>query len=376
MKVMVVKDRNVLNTKFLTQFVNSLAEVGHEVHVVCDSYNKQGKGAELSGKVKFTNLNAKTKNPLINVFRFCREKFFIPCFRYKKFIKKEKPDVIICYFMNDLFNVSFMQKHNIPIIMMMHCYPSIIFGKIKKKPFFLRGIYQKIVENVAVFQVLMKSHASVLSKYYKVKKIVDIPNAVEQIPTGNRADLSIEKKKIIYVARVEKEGKRQHLIIEAFAKIAEKFPEWVVEFWGLQKYKKYNEELMNLAQKYDIEKNIYIMGYSNNIQEVYKDADFQVFPSLHEGFGLGLADGMAMGLPSIGFVDTPSVNELIITGHNGYLVKDVEELAEKMEVLMGNKALRIDMGEKAAKDMEKYDPRLVTEAWDKLIKETVMGRLK
>lgn len=376
MKVMVVKDRNVLNTKFLTQFVNSLAEIGHDVHVVCDSYDKQGKGAVLDEGVKFTNLNAKTKNPFVNIYRFCREKFFIPCFRYKKIIKSEKPDVIICYFVNDLFNVSFMQKHNIPIIMMMHCYPPIIFDKIMKKSFIKRSIYKKIIENVSVFQVLMKSHAKMIDKYYKVKKIIDIPNAVEQIPVGNRADLSVEKKKIVYVARVEKAGKRQHLVIEAFAKIAEKFPEWSVEFWGLQKYKKYNEELMNLAAKYDIEKNIYIMGYSNNIQEVYREADFQVFPSLHEGFGLGLADGMAMGLPSIGFKETPSVNELIVDGHNGYLVNDVDELSEKMQVLMDNKALRIDMGEKAAKDMEKYDPKLVTEAWDKLIKETVMSRLK
>lgn len=376
MKVMVVKDRNVLNTKFLTQFVNSLAEAGHDVHIVCDSYNKQGKGAFLDEKVKFTNLNAKTKNPFINFFRFCREKFFIPCFRYKKMINKEKPDVIICYFMSDLFNVSFMQSHNIPIIMMMHCYPPIIFSKIRKKSFFTKHVYKKIIENVAVFQVLMKSHAKTITDYYNVKKIVDIPNAVDQIPLGNRADLSEEKKKIIYVARVEKEGKRQHFIIEAFAKIAEKFPEWVVEFWGLQKYKKYNEELMNLAQKYDIEKNIYIMGYSNNIQEVYKEADFQVFPSLHEGFGLGLADGMAMGLPSIGFKDTPSVNELIVDNENGFLVKDIDELAEKMEVLMNNKILRIDMGQKAAKDMEKYNPKSVTDAWDKLIKETVMSRLK
>lgn len=376
MKVMVVKDRNVLNTKFLTQYVNSLAELGHDVHVVCDSYKKQGKGAVLSDKVKFTNLNSKTGNPLKNIYRFCREKFFMPCFRYQKIIKKEKPDVIICYFMADLFNVSFMQNHNIPIIMMMHCYPPIIFEKIKRKPFITQGLYKKIIENTAVFQVLMKSHAKTISNYYKVKKIVDIPNAVEQIPLGNRADLTEEKKKIIYVARVEKDGKRQHFIVEAFAKIAEKFPDWVVEFWGLQKYKKYNEELMNLAQKYGIEKNIYIMGFSNNIQEVYREADFQVFPSLHEGFGLGLADGMAMGLPSIGFKETPSVNELIVDSHNGFLVKDIDELAEKMETLMSNRALRIDMGEKAAKDMERYNPQAVTEAWNKLIKETVMARLK
>src|SRR5574344_2049656 len=118
MKIMIVKDRNVLNTKFLAQFVNSLADKGHDVHVVCDTYKKQGSGVELDSRIRFTNLNAKTTNPLINLYRIMRGAIGIACFRFNKLISEEKPDVIVCYFMIDLFNVTFLRKNNIPVIMM------------------------------------------------------------------------------------------------------------------------------------------------------------------------------------------------------------------------------------------------------------------
>ena len=201
MKLMIVKDRNVLNTKFLAQFVNSLARLGHDVHVVCDTYKKQGSGVTLDDNISFTNLNGKTKNHLKNAYRFLRQNLSLPCFRFSKFIKKEKPDVIICYFPIDLFNVTFLQKHNIPVIMMMHCYPPIIFNRIQKKSWLKRLAYKQQLYAMQSFEKTLKLSPG-------KQKIITIPNAVVQIPANKQTDLSIEKKKIIYVARIEKEGKR------------------------------------------------------------------------------------------------------------------------------------------------------------------------
>lgn len=368
---MIVKDRNVLNTKFLAQFVNSLARLGHDVHVVCDTYKKQGSGVTLDDNISFTNLNGKTKNHLKNAYRFLRQNLSLPCFRFSKFIKKEKPDVIICYFPIDLFNVTFLQKHNIPVIMMMHCYPPIIFNRIQKKSWLKRLAYKHCLKKVSVFQVLVKSFEKTLKLSSGKQKIITIPNAVVQIPANKQTDLSIEKKKIIYVARIEKEGKRQHLLVEAFGRIAKDFPDWHVEFWGLEKYQKYNQELLNLATQYGVEDRVHICGYHPCIQEVYLEADIHAFPSLHEGFGLALADSMAMGIPALGFTETPSVNELIIDGHNGFLGENIDDFTNKLKMLMESKELRQKLGHNAAEDMKAYTPEIVINMWDKLIKETI-----
>lgn len=368
MKLMVVKDRNVLNTKFLAQFVNSLADIGYDIDLVCDSYSKPGQGVKIDERINFYNLNAKTKNPFINAVRYLKEKLFISAFRFNKFIKESKPDAIICYFPIDLFNVGFMQNHDIPVILMIHGYPPMVFKKYKKKKCFKKKIWNKLFDKVDVYQVLMKSYEKEIENIKKGQRVVHIPNEVVQVAPEDMADLSVEKKKIIYVARVEKEGKRQHLLVKAFAKAGEEFKDWRLEFWGLQKYKKYNEDLMELAKKYGIEKNVFIMGYAQNIQEVYKGADIHAFPSLHEGFSLALADGMAMGLPSIGFSDAKSVNELIVDGHNGFLVDSVDEFAEKLKKLMIDQDLRIKFGKNAVEDMKQYKPEIIISMWDNLLK--------
>lgn len=373
MKIMVVKDRNVLNTKFLAQFVNSLHRSGHEVDVVCDSYNKQGKGVTLDEGVHFFNLNAKTKNPLVNGCRFLRGKLFPACCRFKKIIAERKPDVIICYFMVDLVNVTLFQDHDIPVIMMVHGQPLRMFGRLFKKGPLKRAEYKKAMEAAAVFQVLMKSYEPTIAPFHPIKRVVTIPNEVVQIPENEQADLSVEKKKIIYVARIEKEGKRQHLLVEAFGKIAQDFPEWSVEFWGMQKYPGYEAELMEQAKRLGVGDRVHIKGYHPNIQEVYREADINAFPSLHEGFSLALADGMAMGLPSIGFKEAASVNELIVDGHNGFLVDDVDDFADKLKQLMSDKDLRIKFGRNAVEDMKAYAPEKVIAMWNKLIEETVKG---
>ena len=373
MKVMIVKDRNVLNTKFLAQFVNSLHRIGFDVTVVCDTYKKQGSGVTLDEGVKFVNLNAKTKNPFLNVYRFLRGKLFRPVKRFKKVIADEKPDVIICYFMVDLVNVLYKQNHNVPVIMMMHGYPPVMLGRLMKKKPYMYEIYRDVMGRAAVFHVLMKSYEPTIAPFCTPKRVVTIPNEVVQIPESDRADLSVEKKRIIYVARVEKEGKRHHLLVEAFGRLFKDFPDWRLEFWGMRKYPAYERELMALAAKYGAENNVFIKGYHPRIQEVYRDADIHAFPSAHEGFSLALADGMACGLPSLGFADAPSVNELIVDGHNGFLAADLDDFTQKLRTLMSNRDLRIEFGKNAAADMVDYAPEKVIEMWRKLIVETVEG---
>lgn len=353
MKVMIVKDRNVLNTKFLAQFVNSLHRIGFDVTVVCDTYKKQGSGVTLDEGVRFINLNGKTKNPFFNLYRFVRGKLFRPVKRFARVIAEEKPDVIVCYFMVDLVNVLYKQTHDVPVIMMMHGYPPVMLGNLMRKKPYMRNIYRQVMDRAAAFHVLMKSYEPTIAQFCTPKRVVTIPNEVVQIPPEERADLSVEKKKIIYVARIEKEGKRHHLLVEAFGELFKEFPDWHLEFWGMQKYPAYERELMDLAAKYGAENNVHIKGYHPKIQDVYRQADIHAFPSAHEGFSLALADGMACGLPSIGFADAPSVNELIIEGHNGFLAKDQQDFVKKLRSLMRDKSMRQAFGKNAAKDIDR-----------------------
>lgn len=374
MKILLVRDRNVLNTNWLVFYANLLAERGHDVVIACDTYGKLGvlaEGNKLNDHIKLVNLNAKTTSWVKNIYRKIRGKLFPRCFRFKKLIEKERPDVIVCYFPVDLFNVTRFQNHNIPIIQMVHHFPPIILDKYLRKPWFIRWYYKKSFKKVHTFQVLMDSYMDKINPYFEPKNVVRIANAVYQFKDEEKVDLTHEKKKIIYVTRIEKHIKRPHLLVEAFAKIGREFPDWKVEIWGLQKYPDYDKEIQDLIKANGLENNVFLMGYTRDVNELYRSADIHAFPSSAEGFSLAIADGMAIGLPTLGFADALSVNEVIVDGHNGFLAKDLDDFAEKLKQLMSDKELRIRMGQNAIADMKAYAPKVIIGKWEKLFDAVV-----
>ena len=91
------------------------------------------------------------------------------------------------------------------------------------------------------------------------------------------ADLSAEKKRIIYVARIEKKTKRPHLLVEAFAKIAAEFPDWKVEIWGMRKYPEYEKEINDFIRAHNLTGQVTLMGYTEDVEGLYRRADIHAF---------------------------------------------------------------------------------------------------
>lgn len=367
---MLVKDRNVLSNNWLLLFAKLLHQSGHDVHIVCDTYDKVGQipsGNELPESIRFTNLNPRTLSVIVNLWHKIRGSLLPACFRFKRLIKREKPDVIISYFPKDLSNVTTFQQHNIPIIQMVHGYPPVIFDKILHKNKLSRKIWQKKLSQIHTYQVLLNSYIKDINPILAPKNIVSIANPVKQYANDKIVDLNVEKKRIIYVARVEKTIKRPHLLVEAFAQIAHEFSDWKVEIYGARKYPQYDKEINDFITVHHLENQVFLMGYTEDIENVYRNADIQAFPSSCEGFSLAIADGMSLGIPHIGFKDAYSVNEIIMDGKNGFLAEDVNDFAAKLKILMQDKALRIKFGRQAHEDMKAYTPEIIMQKWENLL---------
>lgn len=87
---------------------------------------------------------------------------------------------------------------------------------------------------------------------------------------------------------------------------------------------------------------------------LYRDMDMLVMPSVREGFGLGVAEAMACGLPVVAS-DCSSLPELLDQGKGGFLcpVGDVDAFAEKINMLADDPELRRRMGEYNRAKVEK-----------------------
>ena len=253
----------------------------------------------------------------------------------------------------------------LPVITMSHGDPADYFRSypVKELP---------AIEACAMNQVLMPSFEAALKAGLPRARTVTIGNAIRQMPFT--ADLAAQKpvRRIVTVGRLTQNHKRPHLLIEAFARVAGRHPDWRLELWGDKDRDAYYRRLESMIRDSGLSGRAFLMGPTKDVPAVLKEADLFAFPSAYEGFGMALAEGMSAGLPAIGFKSCPAVNELIEDGVTGLLCEDgAEALAGALDRLMSDQALRVQMGAAAKAAMQAFAPERIWDRWESLIQEVI-----
>lgn len=98
------------------------------------------------------------------------------------------------------------------------------------------------------------------------------------------------------------------------------------------------------------------LGYRTDVRDLLKACHIVAFPSYYmEGLPKSLIEANAVGRPII-TSNSVGCKEAVIDGYNGFLIepKDVDALTEKLDVLIGDKDLRVKMGRNSREYAEKY----------------------
>jgi glycosyltransferase involved in cell wall biosynthesis len=152
--------------------------------------------------------------------------------------------------------------------------------------------------------------------------------------------------------------------------ISDKLPYWQLEIYG----KSSAEFDLNAQIKaLDLGATVKLYKPTRSIQEKYLDASIYALPSRSEGFGMVLIEAMACGLPCVAF-DCPSgPADIIRDNEDGFLIENaaISAFAKKLELLMKNETLRLQMGAKAYQNVLRYQPDTVVKQWDELFKELI-----
>ena len=96
--------------------------------------------------------------------------------------------------------------------------------------------------------------------------------------------------------------------MEAFIKVADKFPNWNVEIYGDLKQSSYIKMIKKMIKIKKMENRIHLNGVTKHVKKRLQEADIFAFPSAYEGFSLALTEAMSIGLPAIGYKNCSSVN--------------------------------------------------------------------
>lgn len=280
-----------------------------------------------------------------------------------RLLEKEKPDVIVSFREPTGRLLLDGVGTKIPVISMLHNDPDEIFRGSPAEE-------RKALEKSAAIQVLLPSFISKAKKYLHYDHFIAIPNAVNAPHVTADHLAKKDKYTITCVGRLTGRTKRQHLLIEAFARLSKDHPDWQVKLWGDTYDKPYVASLRSKIKKYGLEKQVFLCGTTKDMDAVWKETDIFAFPSHHEGFPLALSEALSCGIPAIGYRSCPAVNELIQSGETGLLVEEgASALAEGLKKLMESSVLRERFGKNAQMAAEMYRPEIVWGKWEEKIGE-------
>jgi glycosyltransferase involved in cell wall biosynthesis len=155
---------------------------------------------------------------------------------------------------------------------------------------------------------------------------------------------------VIVASLVENKGHKY--LLQALTDLVKAYPNILLRIIGDGPIKKY---LVHYADSNRISSHVQFLGLIDDINRFVSDADMVILPTVErEGLGLSLIEGMCHGKPLIG-TRVGGVPEVIEDGINGFLVppRDSKALAEKLKILIDDKALRQKMGENSRMIFEK-----------------------
>ncbi|MEY3221024.1 MAG: hypothetical protein RIT27_2381 [Pseudomonadota bacterium] len=186
------------------------------------------------------------------------------------------------------------------------------------------------------------------------------------------------KESILFVGRlVEKKG--VNYLLEAFAKIIEKYPHAKLNIVGTGTEE---QTLKQQAKTLDIERYVSFLGAIENSQlpVLYQQTELVVFPSVigkdgdREGFGLVLVEALGCECAIIA-TDLLAMQDILTHGENALIVpqKNVEQLANKLDELLNNTPLQKTLGKNGrAFVLINYDWKIIANRYDELLNNCVI----
>jgi len=126
----------------------------------------------------------------------------------------------------------------------------------------------------------------------------------------------------------------------------------------MKKDKSYSAEILETARALSLSNHVAFRGRidASELFDFYARSDIFVSTSLHEGFGMAIAEAMYNHLPIIA-TNCGAIPYLVQDGVNGFLVPtgDYEQLAEKIVRLLESEQLRRTLGDRGFYKAKEFD---------------------
>lgn len=157
--------------------------------------------------------------------------------------------------------------------------------------------------------------------------------------------------------------KNHMLLINAFSKIADRFPQAELQIYGEGELR---EELQRLIDSTLFFERIHLMGATNNIAEVLSKTDIFVLSSDYEGMPNALMEAMAAGVACVS-TDCPCGGAKMMLGEDKYSllipVNDQNAMVYNLERLLNNATFNKEVRDYLINRVKDYSPMVIYNLW-------------
>ena len=320
----------------------------HDVTVAL--FNTEEKPYHINGRISILDLS---KGKRIQPYQLNR---IVKC---RKAIKRSHPDLIISFLVGlNRFVVPaniFTQKK---LILSEHT-------SIQAKQPIWQWLTRHILYRLSTKVVLLSRSDYNYAKWLKNKTFIYNPLSCHIINKHSQRGKTI----VAIGSQRRWQVKGFDILIQAWAKIAPVHPDWKLQFVGAND----DNYINDLIKSCGLENQIDFLGWTDEIDKILQNKSIYVLSSRREGFPCSLIEAMSQGCACVAFDCKTGPNEIITDGKSGLLARDgdVDDLAEKLRLLIEDEKLRQRLSTNAAEEVKRFDKELIMKQWNKLIQLTV-----
>lgn len=345
--------------RVVSVLAGQFAEWGYEVYIATEW---QGEDEyEIDSRIKRVHVGlwgAQEKRG-----RIC--KFFARITNLREFLKKTKPDIVI----------AFARKANYRALtatigMKMPVLISVRINPVGNYDFLSDKIQIPILFRRAagcVFQT--EAQRDFFPKYVREKSRV-ILNPINPKFIGNPIPKQREKE-VVHSGRLV-DFKNQRMLIEAFCRVHERYPDYVLKIFGPDSFDGTKEKLETLIAEKHAESFVFLMGGSSCLEKDLISGALAAYSSDYEGMPNAMLEAMALGLPVVATDCPPGGPAMVITNEeNGLLVPvgDAGAMAEAVSRLIEEPEFAEQLGKQAAEIGKRASVEMIAGEWKQYMEE-------
>lgn len=337
------------------RLANALVERGYNVHMVSYDAKENRPFFPCDERLRLWCI-------LDNIFhRRFRWHFWYGAYRFRKYLKRNKIDVVIDI---DTFNALWTAPavKGLPVkwISWDHFNYSYCAGKLRRKAL-------KLVHDHADALVLISKadrETYLHETDFKADFLKQIYNPLS-FEVNSPIDHS-KQKKVLAMGRIAPQ-KGFDLLLQSWRIIEQQVNDWQLEIvCGYGDYTALEQEARDMGLH-----NVTCTGPTKDVQGKMSSAAIFALSSRFEGFGLVITEANTCSVPVVSYDCPCGPNEIITDGYDGLLVEpeNVEQFAEKLLFLMRDGKQRTRMGYNAYQSAHRFSMDTIMPQWIDLIEK-------